>query len=66
MKLFTLQADLALNTTGFDTGVRRASEKISSLRGDLNGMASDAEDMKRRFDIALGTAIGDLDRKSVV
>lgn len=59
MKLFTLQADLALNTTGFDTGVRRASEKISSLRGNLNGMASEAEDTKRRFDIALGTAIGD-------
>lgn len=59
MKLFTLEADIALNATGFDTGVRRASEKINSLRGEMGGMADQAEDTQRRMDIALGTAIGD-------
>lgn len=59
MKLATLEADVVLNATGFDTGVRRASEQLSGLRGEMSGAATQAEDTKRRMDIALGTAIGD-------
>lgn len=59
MKLFTLEADLKLNTGDFNTGVVRASEKITGLKSDFDSAASTAEDTKRRIDIALGTAIGD-------
>lgn len=59
MKLFTLEADLQLNASDFNTGVNKASEKIVGLEKDFNSAASTAEDTKRRMDIALGTAIGD-------
>lgn len=59
MKLFTLEADLKLNSGDFNTGVQRASEKIGSLKQDFDETAIQAEDTKRRMDIALGTAIGD-------
>ena len=59
MKLFTLEADLMLNAGSFDTGVNNASTKMGSLKTEIEGVAGQAEDTKRRMDIALGTAIGD-------
>lgn len=59
MKLFTLEADLMLNAGSFDTGVKDASTKMGSLKTEIEGVAGQAEDTKRRMDIALGTAIGD-------
>lgn len=59
MKLFTLEADLTLNAGSFDTGVNNASTKMGSLKTEIEGVAGQAEDTKRRMDIALGTAIGD-------
>ena len=59
MKLFTLEADLMLNAGSFDTGVKNASTKMGSLKTEIEGVAGQAEDTKRRMDIALGTAIGD-------
>lgn len=59
MKLFTLEADLMLNAGSFDTGVKDASTKMGSLKTEIEGVAGQAEDTKRRMDIALGTAIGE-------
>lgn len=59
MKLATLEADIKLNAGDFNAGVQRASEKLGGLKTEMEGAAGQAEDTKRRMDIALGTAIGD-------
>lgn len=59
MKLATLEADLTLNTGSFNTGVQQASEKISGLKTDLNGLQEETKNTGTILESALGYAIGD-------
>lgn len=57
MKLFTLVADLTLNTAGFVNQVRNAEREG---RGLANALGADAESINKSFDNAFSFAAGDI------
>lgn len=59
MKLFTLEAEVALDTTSFDSGVDSSQKKMNTMKTDLQGLGSEAQNTSSILDTALGHAIGD-------
>ena len=59
MKLFTLEGEVSLTTTSFDTGVQSAKEKIKGLKTDMEGVQEEAKNTGGILDTALGHALGD-------
>lgn len=59
MKLFTLEAELTLNTAGFNAAVSNARDQMGDMTNDLTGVASEAERTGGILESALGHAIGD-------
>ena len=60
MKLATLEADVTLNVTGFNEGVKDASAKMNDMKVSLDGLAEKGEETGGVFGAAIGHALGDV------
>lgn len=60
MKLFTLYADLGLNTTGFNSGIDDARGKMQGVQKQMQGMQDEATKTGGVLEGALGHALGDI------
>ena len=60
MKLFTLYADLGLNTTDFSTGIDAARGKMQGVQKQMQGMQDEATKTGGVLEGALGHALGDI------
>lgn len=60
MKLFTLYADLGLNTTGFNTGIDDARGKMQGVQQQMQGMQDEATKTGGVLEGAMGHALGDI------
>lgn len=60
MKLATLEADVTLNVTGFNEGVKDASAKMNDMKVSLDGLAEKGEETGGVLGAAIGHALGDV------
>lgn len=60
MKIFTLYADLGLNTTGFNTGIDDARGKMQGVQQQMQGMQEEATKTGGVLEGAMGHALGDI------
>lgn len=60
MRLATLEAQVTLNTTGFNTGVQTVSNTMGNLRDDMTGLQTEARNTGGILEGALGHALGDM------
>ena len=60
MKLATLEADVTLNVTGFNDGVKDASGKMNDMKVSLDGLAEKGEETGGVLGAAIGHALGDV------
>lgn len=59
MKLFSLEAELSLNTSGFTSGINTSRNQMEDMKNDMGGVQEEATKTGGILESALGHAIGD-------
>lgn len=60
MKLFALYGDLELATKNFNSGVEAARQQMQGLKGEMDGLQTDADKTSTVLQGAFGHALGDI------
>lgn len=60
MKLFALYGDLELATKNFNSGVEAARQQMQGLKGEMDGLQTDANKTSTALQDAFGYALGDI------
>lgn len=60
MKLFALYGDLELATKNFNSGVEAARQQMQDLKGEMDGVQTDANETSTVLQSAFGHALGDI------